>query len=104
MARKSSKRSTAVVSKTQRGKKKLEGSTSQTTRARDSKTVKPKNPPLPQDSSSSDDIDEDYAEFLRTYNPRNFTLVVIPPKKMVDRRSLWREDRELLWSQRKKSL
>jgi hypothetical protein len=72
MARKSSKRSTAVVSKTQRGKKKLEGSMSQTTRARDSKTVKPKNPPLPQDSSSSDDIDEDYAEFLRTYNPQEF--------------------------------
>jgi hypothetical protein len=72
MARKSSRKSTAVDLKTQRGKKKLEGSTSQSTRAQDSKKVKPKNPPLPQDSSSSDDIDEDYAEFLKTYNPQEF--------------------------------
>jgi hypothetical protein len=31
-----------------------------------------KNPPLPQDTSSSDDIDEDYAVFLKTYNPQEF--------------------------------
>jgi hypothetical protein len=31
-----------------------------------------KNPPLPQDSSSSDEIDGDYAEFLKTYRPEEF--------------------------------
>ncbi|KAK2455963.1 hypothetical protein QL285_003372 [Trifolium repens] len=72
MARKSSRRSTAADLKTQKGKKKMEGSTSQTVRVQDSKKVKPKNLPLPQDSSSSDDIDEDYAVFLKTYNPQEF--------------------------------
>jgi hypothetical protein len=72
MARKSSRRSTAADLKTQKGKKKTEGLTSQTVRVQDSKKVKPKNLPLPQDSSSSDDIDEDYAEFLKTYNPQEF--------------------------------
>jgi hypothetical protein len=70
MARKSSRRSTAADLKTQKGKKKTEGSTSRTVRVQDSKRVKPKSPPLPQDSSSSDDIDEDYAKFLKTYDPQ----------------------------------
>jgi hypothetical protein len=72
MARKSSRRSTATDLKTRKGKKKTEGSSSQTVRVQDPKKVKPKNLPLPQDSSSSDDIDEDYAEFLKTYNPQEF--------------------------------
>ncbi|KAK2413744.1 hypothetical protein QL285_036421 [Trifolium repens] len=72
MARKSSRRSTVAELKTQRGKKKLEGSTSRPKHANDPKKVKLKNPPLPQDSSGSDDIDEDYAEFLKTYNPQEF--------------------------------
>jgi hypothetical protein len=37
-----------------------------------------KNPRLPQDSSSSDEIDEDYAEFLKTYRPEeDFPSVVV---------------------------
>jgi hypothetical protein len=69
MARKSSRKSTAVESRTRKGKKKTEGSASRPKRANGSKQVKPENPPLPQDSSSSDEIDEDYVEFLKTYVP-----------------------------------
>jgi hypothetical protein len=69
MARKNSRRSIVAELRTQRGKKKLGESTLKSKHANDPKKVKVKNPPLPQDSSSSDDIDEDYAEFLRTYNP-----------------------------------
>ncbi|KAK2436057.1 hypothetical protein QL285_021072 [Trifolium repens] len=76
MARKNSKRSTVANLKTQKGRKKTEGSTSQTVRVQDPKKVKPKNLPLPQDSSSSDDIDGDYAEFLKTYRPQEFTLMM----------------------------
>jgi hypothetical protein len=72
MAKKSSRKSNAVELATQRGKKKLEWSTSKPKRAQDPKKVRLKNPPLPQDSSSSDDIDEDYVEFLKTYNPQEF--------------------------------
>jgi hypothetical protein len=72
MARKSSRRSTVADSRTQRGKKKLEGSTSRSRRPNDPKENKLKNPPFPQDSSSSDDIDGDYAEFLKTYRPQEF--------------------------------
>jgi hypothetical protein len=72
MARKSSRQRTVAEPKTQRGKNKLEASTSRSTRLRDPKEVKLKNPPLPQDSSSSDDIDGDYAEFLKTYRPQEF--------------------------------
>jgi hypothetical protein len=72
MARKNSKRSTIAELKTQRGKKKLEGSTLKSKHAKDPKKVELKNPPPSPDSSSSDDIDEDYAEFLRTYNPQEF--------------------------------
>jgi hypothetical protein len=72
MARKSSRKSGVADSKTQKGKKKLDTSTSRSKRAHDLKAVKLKNPPLPQDSSSSDDIDEDYAEFLKTYRPQEF--------------------------------
>jgi hypothetical protein len=72
MARKNSKRSTVAELKTQRGKKKTEGSTSKSKPVRGPKKVKLKNPPLPQDTSSSDDIDEDYAVFLKTYNPQEF--------------------------------
>jgi hypothetical protein len=72
MARKNSKRSIAAELKTQEGKKKLEGSTSKSKHANDPKKVKLNNPPSPPDSSSSDDIGEDYAEFLRTYDPREF--------------------------------
>jgi hypothetical protein len=72
MARMNSKRSTVEEFKTQRGMKKLEGSTSTSKRATDPKKVKLKNSPPSPDSSSSNDIDEDYAEFLRTYDPQEF--------------------------------
>jgi hypothetical protein len=70
MARKNAKKSTVAELKTQRGKKKLTGSTSVSRRVNDPKKVKLKNPQLPSDSSSSDDIDDDYAEFLKTYDPQ----------------------------------
>jgi hypothetical protein len=76
MARKSSRRSTVAESRTQKGKKKLEGSTSRSKRTNDPKEIKLKNPPLPQDSSSSDDIDGDYAKFLKTFVLRNYILMV----------------------------
>jgi hypothetical protein len=72
MARKCSRKSTVAELRTQGGKKKLEGSTSRSKRTSDPKEVKLMNPPLPQDSSCSDDIDGDYAEFLETYNPQEF--------------------------------
>jgi hypothetical protein len=72
MARKNSKRSTVAELKTQKGKKKAEGSTSKSRPVNGPKKVKLKNPPLPQDTSSYDDIDEDYAVFLKTYNPQEF--------------------------------
>jgi hypothetical protein len=86
MARKSSRKSGVTDSKTQKGKKKLDASTSRSKRAHDLKAVKLKNPPLPQDSSSSDDIDEDYAEFLRTYRPEECYPpgVVLPDSSSSD--------------------
>ncbi|KAK2444244.1 hypothetical protein QL285_015285 [Trifolium repens] len=79
MARKSSRQRTVAEPKTQRGKNKLEASTSRSKRLRDPKEVKLKNPPLPRDSSSSDDIDGDYAEFLKTYRPEEcYPSGVIP--------------------------
>ncbi|KAK2429177.1 hypothetical protein QL285_027637 [Trifolium repens] len=72
MARKSSRKSPVAESKAQKCKKRLEGSTSRTRRSNDPKEVKLKNPPLPQDSLSSDEIDGDYGEFLKTYHPEEF--------------------------------
>jgi hypothetical protein len=70
MARKSVKKSSAAKLKAKKGKKSLEGSTSASRRVGDPKKVKVKDVPLPTDSSSSDDIDDDYAEFLKTYDPQ----------------------------------
>jgi hypothetical protein len=72
MARKNAKKSVAAELKTQRGKKKLEGSTSTSRRTHDPKKAKAKDIPILPDSSSSDEIDEDYAEFLKTYDPQEF--------------------------------
>jgi hypothetical protein len=80
MARKSSRRSTVADGRNQRGKKKLEGSTSRSRRSNEPKENKLKNPPLPQDSSSSDDIDGDYAEFLKTYRPQEFFPSGVTPQ------------------------
>jgi hypothetical protein len=69
MARKSARKTVATGSRTQKGRKNLGEPSSRLQRLNGPKGVKAKNPPLPQDSSSSDDIDEDYAEFLKTYVP-----------------------------------
>jgi hypothetical protein len=80
MARKNSRKNTVTNLKTQKGKKRTEGLTSQTVRVQDPKKVKPKDLPLPQDSSNSDDIDGDYAEFLKTYRPEEcYPPGMIPP-------------------------
>ncbi|PNX88227.1 hypothetical protein L195_g044329, partial [Trifolium pratense] len=58
-------------SKSQRGRKKVEVSTSRFTRSRKSKEVKVvETIILSSDTSESDGTDEDYAEFLKTYNPQ----------------------------------
>ncbi|MCH86309.1 hypothetical protein A2U01_0007164, partial [Trifolium medium] len=70
MERKNSKVSITRGSKTQNGKKKMESSSSRSTRSRKSKEVKVEVVVLSSDTSESDDIDEDYAEFLKTYAPQ----------------------------------
>jgi hypothetical protein len=70
MDKKNTKKSVVVKSKSQRGKKKLEVSTSRSRRTSDSKRVKAEDIPDSSDSSSSVETDEDYAEFLKTYNPQ----------------------------------
>jgi hypothetical protein len=71
MDRKNTKKNDVARSKSQKGKKKLEASASKSRRTNDSKRVKAKDIPVPSDSSSSDDTDEDYAEFLKTYDPQD---------------------------------
>jgi hypothetical protein len=89
MARKNAKKSTVVASKTQRGRKKSKGSTSVSRRVNDPKRAKLKSFPLPSDSSSSDDMDEDYVEFLRLMIPKSSTLVVMLLEKKADLSLLW---------------
>jgi hypothetical protein len=50
----------------------LEGSTSSSRRTTEPKKVVVKAIPIPPDSSSSNEIDEDYAKFLKTYDPQEF--------------------------------
>jgi hypothetical protein len=78
MARKSSKKGNVAESSTLKGKKKLGEPSRRSRRVQDLKEAMLKNPRLPQDSSSSDEIDEDYAEFLKTYRPEeDFPSVVV---------------------------
>jgi hypothetical protein len=69
MARKSSKKTTVAESSALKGKKTLGEPSRRSRRVQELKEATLKNPRLPQDSSSSDEIDEDYAEFLKTYRP-----------------------------------
>jgi hypothetical protein len=79
MARKSSKKGNVAESSTLKEKKKLGEPSRRSRRVQDLKEAMLKNPRLPQDSSSSDEIDEDYAEFLKTYRPEeDFPSVVVP--------------------------
>ncbi|KAK2435502.1 hypothetical protein QL285_020555 [Trifolium repens] len=78
MARKSSKKGNVAESSTLKEKKKLGEPSRRSRRVHDLKEAMLKNPRLPQDSSSSDEIDEDYAEFLKTYRPEeDFPSVVV---------------------------
>ncbi|WJX33913.1 hypothetical protein P8452_22077 [Trifolium repens] len=72
MDRSNTKKNVVGKSKSQRGKKKTDVSTSKPPRAKASRKVRAKNVPVSPSSSSSDDIDEDYAEFLKTYVPEEF--------------------------------
>jgi hypothetical protein len=60
----------ATRSKSQKGRKKLEVSASKSRRTNESKKVKAKGIPTSPDSSSSGKTNEDYIEFLKTYDPR----------------------------------
>ncbi|KAK2384489.1 hypothetical protein QL285_071829 [Trifolium repens] len=71
-----SKKDVVERSKSHKGKKKLDASTSKSRRAKALRKVKAKNLPV---SPSSDDIDEDYAEFLKTYVPKEFYAYGSPP-------------------------
>ncbi|KAK2397856.1 hypothetical protein QL285_059389 [Trifolium repens] len=79
MDRNSSKKNVVERSKSQKGKKKLDASASKSRRTNASRKVKAKSLPVSPSSSSSDDIDEDYAEFLRTYVPEEFYAYGSPP-------------------------
>ncbi|KAK2402979.1 hypothetical protein QL285_052457 [Trifolium repens] len=70
MDRKNIKMSAVERSKSQKGKKKLGASTSRPQRTSGPKRVKAEDIPNSLDSSSSVETDEDYAEFLKTYNPQ----------------------------------
>ncbi|PNX84534.1 hypothetical protein L195_g040596, partial [Trifolium pratense] len=61
-------------SKSQKRKKMVEVSTSKSTRYRKSKEVKVETIILSSDTSDSDGTDEDYAEFLKTYDPQESYL------------------------------
>jgi hypothetical protein len=78
MARKSFRKNVVANSNASKGKKKLGEPSRRSTRIQELKKVALENPRLPQDSSSSDEIDEDYAEFLKTYRPEeDFPSVVV---------------------------
>ncbi|KAK2357001.1 hypothetical protein QL285_094315 [Trifolium repens] len=72
MDRKNTKKNAVERTKSHKGKKKLDASASKSQRTNASRKVKAKSIPVSPSSSSSDDIDEDYAEFLKTYVPEKF--------------------------------
>jgi hypothetical protein len=72
MDRNNTKKNVVEKSKSQRGKKKSDVSASKPQRTNAPRKVKAKSIPVSPSSSSSDDIDEDYAEFLKTYVPEEF--------------------------------
>ncbi|KAK2416909.1 hypothetical protein QL285_039261 [Trifolium repens] len=72
------KKNVVGESKSQRGRKKSDASASKPQRTSVPRKVKAKNVPVSPSSSSSDDIDEDYAEFLKTYVPEEFYVYGSP--------------------------
>ncbi|KAK2368878.1 hypothetical protein QL285_082043 [Trifolium repens] len=70
MDRKNMKMNLVVRSKSSKGKKKTRASTSRPKRTSDPKRVKAEGIPNLSDSSGSVEADEDYIEYLKTYNPQ----------------------------------
>jgi hypothetical protein len=81
MDRKNTKENAVERSKSHKGKKKLGVSASKSKRTNASKKVKAKSLLVSPSSSSSDDIEEDYAEFLKTYIPEEFYTYGPPPRE-----------------------
>ncbi|KAK2416728.1 hypothetical protein QL285_039100 [Trifolium repens] len=81
MNRKNTKKNVVERAKSHKVKKKLDASASKPQRTNAPRKVKAKNFPVSPSSSSSDDIDEDYAEFLKTYVPEEFYVYGSPPKE-----------------------
>ncbi|KAK2408649.1 hypothetical protein QL285_044142 [Trifolium repens] len=79
MDRNNTKKNAVGESKSQRGRKKSDASASKPQRTSVPRKVKAKNVPVSPSSSSSDDIDEDYVEFLKTYVPEEFYVYGSPP-------------------------
>jgi hypothetical protein len=70
MERKDMAKGFAMRSKSQRGKKKLGKSAPKPKRVVEPRKAKAGNAPVSSDSSDSYSTDEDYAEFLKTYDPQ----------------------------------
>jgi hypothetical protein len=70
MERKDMVKGSAARSNPRRGRKNLGTSVPKTKRVVEPKRVEVKSAPVSFDSSSSYSTDEDYAEFLKTYNPQ----------------------------------
>ena len=81
MDRNNTKKNDVEKSKSKRGKKKSDASASKPPQTKALRKVKAKNVPVSPSSSSSDDIDEDYAEFLKTYVPEEFYVYGSPPEE-----------------------
>ncbi|KAK2457191.1 hypothetical protein QL285_004491 [Trifolium repens] len=72
MDRSGSKKRVVGRPKIRPAKKKNGASSSKALREKVSRKTRAKNAPVLPSSSSSEDIDEDYAEFLKTYVPEEF--------------------------------
>ncbi|KAK2401826.1 hypothetical protein QL285_051388 [Trifolium repens] len=79
MDRNNTKKNVVGKSKSQRGKKKSDASASKPQRINAPRKVNAKNVPVSPSSSTPDDIDKDYAEFLKTYVPEEFYGYGFPP-------------------------
>ncbi|KAK2435855.1 hypothetical protein QL285_020883 [Trifolium repens] len=79
MDRNNTKKNIVGKSESKRGKKKFGAFASKPQRNKVPRKDKAKNFPVSSSSSSSDDIDEDYAEFLKTYVPEEFYVYASPP-------------------------
>ncbi|KAK2449521.1 hypothetical protein QL285_008712 [Trifolium repens] len=72
MGKSDNKQCVAGRPKTRPAKKKNGASSSKAPPGKAARQAKAKNAPVLPSSSSSEDIDEDYAEFLKTYVPEEF--------------------------------